>query len=598
MGIFSKKETEIKSSNTESSVDSNVINERPRICCIDIEESFIKILENEGLNIYSGTLGKKVIVPNSTRKENHQLLLNHDFPSNLHEFDIIILNLESEIKIDYKVDEHIRKNHTGKSAVAILSSYPETVFDPRPLSSLILNNKLNHIGKRPHIIIAFTVDSYEVEYETIRITEGYPERQGVEKYNIYSFAGLTPISTAKEGKEMNVCDIKEDLRKLLESHLPKTTYNQTFYHPTKWDTNKQIPDPDFVPLIKNSSGDIVSICEFKENAIVFYFPQIANKGDFLNSFLTRIAPDLMPELFPFSTTFSWKESEDYWLPNHHELLNDKLQIQKEYDEKILVKQSQIIGNKEKYSFLHEILTETGDKLVDALIQYFKWLGFKKVDKIDDEKSESKILEEDIQIELPNGLLIIECKGIGGTSTDSDCSQISKIKHRRCKERGKFDVFALYIVNHQRYLPPLNRQNPPFTENQKQDAVNDERGLLSTWQLFNVYSEIESGILRKEDIQTDILNYGYIEFKPKNLIYVDEPQEILKDGEVCIVNVTNTELKISDEILIEKNGKFQKNFIEGIQLNGKPVSTASNGELGLKLKNKIKKKSKIWKKASS
>lgn len=83
-----------------------------------------------------------------------------------------------------------------------------------------------------------------------------------------------------------------------------------------------------------------------------------------------------------------------------------------------------------------------------------------------------------------------------------------------------------------------------------------------------------------------------------MIYIDEPQEILKEGEVCIINVTNTELNISDEILIEKNGKFQKNFIEGIQLNGKPVSTASNGELGLKLKNKIKKKSKIWKKASS
>lgn len=598
MGIFSKKEIEIKSAEIASHEKQFVINERPRICCIDIDDSSVKLLETNGFNIYSGTLGKKVNVPNSTKKENHQLLLNFDFPSNLHEFDIIILDLESDTKIPYNVEDHVLKDHTGKSAVAILSSYPETVFDPRPLSSLILNTRLSLIGKKPHIIIAFTVDSYDIEYETIRITERYPERQGVKKYNIYSFAGHAPLSTPKHGKEMTVSVGREDLKKLLESHLKKTTYNQTFYHPTILDANKQIPNPDIFPLIKNSSGDIVSLCVNKENAIIFYFPQIENKGDFLNSFLTRIAPDLMPELFPFSTTFSWKESQDYWLPKHKDLQEQLTKIQIEYDKKIKTKELEIISNKEKHSFLHEILTETGDKLVDALIQYFMWLGFTKINKIDDEKAESKILEEDLQIELSNGLLIIECKGIGGTSTDADCSQISKIKHRRCKERGKFDVFALYIVNHQRYLPPLNRQNPPFTDNQKQDAIYDERALLSTWQLFKAYIEIESGILQKEDVQCDLLKVGYIEFLPKNLVLIDEPQEIFKDGEVCVVNVTNMELNISDEILVEKDGVFQKNIIEGIQLNDKQVSSANNGELGLKLKSKIKKKSKLWKKASS
>ena len=71
--------------------------------------------------------------------------------------------------------------------------------------------------------------------------------------------------------------------------------------------------------------------------------------------------------------------------------------------------------------------------------------------------------------------------IGGTSKDEECSQIFKIKSRRMKELKRFDVFGLYIVNHQKHLPPLNRENPPFTENQIQDAINDERGLLTTWQ---------------------------------------------------------------------------------------------------------------------
>src|SRR5690606_19221619 len=136
----------------------------------------------------------------------------------------------------------------------------------------------------------------------------------------------------------------------------------------------------------------------------------------------------------------WKQNQDYWLPNHNELLNDKELIDKEYKAKISSKEKEIESNLKKYSFLHDILSESGDELVKALEKYLKWLGFENVINVDEQNTENTVLEEDIQIELENGLLIIECKGIGGTSTDSDCSQISKIKHRRCKERNSFDVY--------------------------------------------------------------------------------------------------------------------------------------------------------------
>jgi len=258
-------------------------------------------------------------------------------------------------------------------------------------------------------------------------------------------------------------------------------------------------------------------------------------------------------------------------------------------------EQKIEENIERFSFLHEIISETGDKLTSSLIKFFNWFGFDNVNDFDKTNTNSLALEEDIQVKLPKGLLIIECKGIGGTSTDADCSQISKIKHRRCKERKNFDVFALYIVNHQRYLPPLNRKNPPFTNHQIEDAKNDERGLLTTWQLFQLYFDIEAGVITKEEAREMILEYGLIEFTPKGLSLLYEPNEIFSDGHVCIVNLDNVSLKVDDDLFIEKNGRFKKVRIISMQENGIVVNEASTGEVGLKVSSKIEKKSKIWKK---
>jgi hypothetical protein len=603
MNIFgNKKNVESRQQNvnpieSKETIETVETMERPRICCIDIKEEYLELLSKNGFNTYNGSLGSKVRVPNTYNKNNHLLLLNYDFPQNLHEFDILLIDLEGFKTIDYDIKENIRENHTGKTSISLLSSYPETLFDPRPITSKILRDYLDKITNRKYLVLVFSTESYDIEYEPVEISENSNQRQRTENHNIYSFWNHIPVSTPKFGKEININKMDIDFQSLLEKYKTDSTYNQTFYHPTNYKGMELVKDENYFPLMTNMNGDIISYFEINEFENLILLPQIKEKGLFLKDFLTKIAPSIFPELFPFSSSFGWKNNKEYWLPNHSNLIVEKSNLQKEYELKLQKSDLKIEENLNKFSFLHGILTETGDDLVYALINYLKWLGFENIVNYDETKTESTILEEDIQIELDEGILIIECKGIGGTSTDSDCSQISKIKHRRCKERNKFDVYALYIVNHQRFLPPLNRQNPPFTFNQLEDAKSDERGLLTTWQLYNLYFEIENKIISKAEARDSILKYGLINFRPANLTFLYEPNEFFNDNKICIVNVKDIMLRKNQDIYIEKNGKFETSKLLDIQLDGHSVENCNNGELGLKFDKKIPKKSILWIKGS-
>ena len=195
--------------------------------------------------------------------------------------------------------------------------------------------------------------------------------------------------------------------------------------------------------------------------------------------------------------------------------------------------------------------------------------------------------------MENGVLIIEVKGIGGTSKDNECSQISKIKLRRSKERGNFDVYALYIVNHQRYLPPKERQNPPFLEHQIADALNDERGLLTTWDLFKSYFMVNNGIIDKSFIRSRILEFGLVHFEPDHLPLLGIVDEVYRNGKVFILTLKNVTVKKGDVIVISHDEEYFKATVMNMQVEGVDVNEADSGEIGFEIDSAVKRKSKIY-----
>lgn len=360
-------------------------------------------------------------------------------------------------------------------------------------------------------------------------------------------------------------------------------YYQTFYYPQDRDLNtgELVPLNGFTPLLTNIHGEIVSYTWQSEREITFMLPQLESKIHLLDILFKEILYCYYSEFFPSIEECSWKNKSQYYLPGQLSLQEKKETIISKYEEDINKIDSEIVENKKNYKFLHDILTESGRALVNALITYLKWLGFEKViDK--DETAENDFFEEDIQVDLgKKGLLIIEVKGIHHTSKDSECAQISKIRYRRCEERGKFDVFGLYIVNNERSVEPLKRTIPPFNDNQIKDAKNDKRGLIYTWQLFNLYFNINNGFISKDEARERMLMTGLVDFSPK-FIELGKPYAYYHNKTVVCVELYNVPLSNKDILAYEANGQYILLQIEEIEQNHSSISQVSNGKVGIKV----------------
>lgn len=583
------KEDKSETKEEEEKQNQSNVNEEPRICMFNFSKEVTENLIKNRFNCIVASLGTQIKVANERQFDNHICYLNHYVPENLHEFQVCAIDLTNDITCDYELN--MLKDIQQKAVEKLLfwCEYPTTIFDPRPIASSIIYDKLNSLFNKEFVLIVFAHKKEAVIYKIAALdSNGYRVIKEVSKSN-YDFA-IIPHSSNKFGTITNVMMQDSPIGQLLKKYNNQITYQATFHHPTRWENNEKIKLESFVPLLTDIDDEIVSYVQRYNKGLIFVFPQIDNKKEFLKDLFDTVLPSIIPRLFPCSTQFSWLSDEQYSLPNTIVLQDEKRTIIRQFEEKLSEIEQKVEFNYKEYKFLHDMITETGDKLVKAVETYFKWLGFSNVVNVDE--TEPTIKEEDLRIILDDGLLVVEVKGIGGTSTDGECSQISKIRFRRSRERNKFDVKALYIVNHQRYLPPEQRKNPPFTENQIKDANDDSRGLLTTYELFKLYFLIEENIFTKEYIRMRLQDYGLVKFEPQGKS-LGVAEEWFKDGHVVILNIVGTKIKVGDEVLVRKDEKYFRRIIKSIQVNDQNVLEASNGEIGIELEEPVPKKSEFY-----
>lgn len=569
----------------------------PQICIVDFSEEAIKVLDKHRFSYDSVSLHSRVNIPSIQKRYDQELFLpKSNFPDNFHEFDMTFVDLTKNTNVSYDYEDHYCEVKNHHTSYGVICTFPKDIINLKPYELIRLNKHISEVNsKKQSVVVVFCGEIITESYNFIKMSSDGWSKNGSGSVNTFQFYNEAPTFHCKSGIKVKTYE-HSPLRELTNKFEGQFTYRNIFEHPTIYDqhSNKYLPAENFIPLLVNGNDEIIAYIHYVKNTSVIVFPDLENKAEFVELLLTVNLPELYPTLFPSHGMFGWLNNGDYLLPTEKELNAKKVDLHDQYIKSITQLDLQLQNVREEYNFLHQLLSETGDNLVLAIKLFLEWLGFEDV--IDMDEKAGEVYEEDLQIENKKGLLIIEIKGIGGTSTDKACSQISKIKFRRAQQRNAFDVYALYIVNHQRYIAPTERQNPPFSENQINDAVLDQRGLLTTYDLYNAYFQIENGVLNKTDVREQLYNTGLICFEPNNLVFIAKPDrnDYYKKNTVVILQLSpDISLNVGDKLSVLKNTQYTTIKIVSLEINSLTVNEACGCEVGVLLEQAVEKNSEFY-----
>lgn len=105
--MFKKKPKELANIDTKQAVRKNDLEpyKQPMVFLFDVEETVVERLKELRFNSFEGSFGS-IIKVNNRNHEKKYLKLNHDYPANLHEFDIVVLDLTKNKSENYDPSQH------------------------------------------------------------------------------------------------------------------------------------------------------------------------------------------------------------------------------------------------------------------------------------------------------------------------------------------------------------------------------------------------------------------------------------------------------------------------------------------------------------
>jgi hypothetical protein len=383
------------------------------------------------------------------------------------------------------------------------------------------------------------------------------------------------------GQEMRVLDYAYPLFQFLDRAIRDATYSATFTLTRGAAYRGEI---NWVPLLSDkferSIGGLLTL--EKSKGCILILPQIPKEADTILTLVCEILPDISPHLFPHIEGFRWVERDEYELDSVLKYKAQKTEVQQRAKRKLEELDKKISNERNRLGFLHGIITNTGEDLVLSIKLCLELIEFKQILDVD-EQIQNQIAQspkqEDLQIHDKSPTLLLEIKGLSGLPRESDTLQVVKYIPRRMREWGRVDVRGVSIINHQRNIPALERENENvFTRQQIEDAENNDITLLSAWSLFLLVRGMMNWGWDPKVIQSLFYISGRMPRFPTNYKPIGEVSNYWEKLGVVGVQISENRLYVGQRIGYVIHEGYLEEEISSLQVEKQGVEEAVPGQL--------------------
>ncbi len=455
--------------------------EKPKVLLVDLPESILTAVRAAGFNARLGTFGNPYKVP---MNDGYQpVALNHVLP-NYAEQEVVIIDLTAPKILETSKEE--RRVSEGTNWWWCRCNQGK--IDPRLVAMYVYHNDSQRIFDSGGLFVVFAQprSQQDIYYTHVDKYQDLDIRDST-KTDTDNWSFLSFLSSLKvpfiQGNEMKLLSTEVDIKSFLKQVISKSSYTAGLRPESN--TIKQC----WTPLLVNKFEDCVGGMIIPETGKgrVLILPQIPKDPETILTLLREVLPSLSPHLFPDLTRFRWLQKDKYELNSVLKHKRQKDEVRKKTENELAIINKKIEKEREQFGFLHEMITQTDENLVDSVESYLKFIGFKDVVNVDKEmgkKAKNRAQkQEDLQVKDRPTILILEVKGLTRRPGDTDTGQVLKYVTRRMTEWGTTDVHGVAVINHQRHIPGFERTKPVFMKHQKEDAEANNITLVNTWDLF-------------------------------------------------------------------------------------------------------------------
>lgn len=350
----------------------------------------------------------------------------------------------------------------------------------------------------------------------------------------------------------------------------------------------------WITLATNKYGDpvagIIVPTEKEKDSVglIFVFPQLNRRAELAIDLMENVLPRLRPRLFPHAEGSRWTRRAEYELPQVAILRTEIARLEEETRARIGELEEKIQAERTEYSYLHDLITCTGEELVQAVARTLKALGFNDVQDVDAEakaKGDSGNLREDLRIMDAPIPVLVEIKGIAGFPKEASSLQVAKYLIPRMREWDTTKLHGLAIVNHQRGLPALDRENEHvFQPDVVSNAEEQGFGLLTTWDLFRLARGFLTHGWNHDDVADLFVTSGRVRPIPAHYEFVGVVDEFWPQAGALGIRVESGNLAVGDRIAYELPVDFFEEEITSLHGDQRDDGKAEPGDYpGVKTK---------------